>query len=223
MHFQMEIILPPVADIKAAITTILAPFDENVDEDIRNSQPFWDYWTIGGRYAGRKFLDLIPEDQMVAFYEKLLAMKVTVSGVVAGKKSLQPKSQIPAVDAAWKESFPDSPFKQCPLFDHANDKYKSESALPGDILTLAEVPPSYKCFRVIIAGEGYGDDKALEAKWMMTPDIWNGVTHVVTTWDGTIGSAVEQYKAHISRMIAEAQAKYTPQPDWLVVTVDYHS
>jgi hypothetical protein len=33
MHYHLEVILPPTDDVQAAITQIMAPFDENRDRD----------------------------------------------------------------------------------------------------------------------------------------------------------------------------------------------
>jgi hypothetical protein len=32
MHYHLEIVMPPTADVDAAVTQILAPFNENLEE-----------------------------------------------------------------------------------------------------------------------------------------------------------------------------------------------
>ncbi len=49
MHYHLEIILPPTEDIEKAIAEILQQFDENEEE---NTNSFWDWYQIGGRYTG---------------------------------------------------------------------------------------------------------------------------------------------------------------------------
>lgn len=41
--------------------------------------------------------------------------------------------------------------------------------------------------------------------------------------DGTFKSALESFKEKIKRYSDEYQARCTPQDDWLVITIDYHS
>jgi hypothetical protein len=58
---------------------------------------------------------------------------------------------------------------------------------------------------------------------MLQRYFWNGANYQKTAWDGTLKSALEKYSKRLDRMNPEHAAKIRPQPDWLVVTVDYHS
>lgn len=224
MHYMLEIIMPPTDKIEEAVTEIMAPFNESLPQEDynRNSHPFWDFWVIGGRFAGSKITNTLPQDKLEEFHQKLTEMKVTVSGLQVGKPTLSPASQIPMVDNLWKEFFPESKFKNCPLFAHANKQYDSSTRLVGDVMTLEEVPASYNCHHCIIAGPNY-DETGLQAQFMIETSMWNGVNHVDTKWDGTIGSALKLYAEKLKHRTNEWKAKTTPQKDWLVVTVDYHS
>src|SRR5262245_27782076 len=109
MHYHLEVILPPVDNVEQAIGQILEPFDENgKDEDgHRNSHAFWDWYVVGGRWAGAKLQAMLDPKKLEEFNAELTKRKVTVSGIQAGKQELSPASQIPMVDALWNEFFPD--------------------------------------------------------------------------------------------------------------------
>ncbi len=195
-------------DVKAALEQILEPFDENA-RDARHA--FWDWYQIGGRWAGSKLLHGLDIDK---FIEELSARKVTVSAFQAGKQTLQPASQIEMVDALWRDFFPNSEIKVCPLFDN----FKGGDR---DVTTLAETPKGLTASRVIIAGPHWDTERGgLEAHYMTLDDMWNGVMHVKSAWDGTLGAALAE---HASRNTGKNAEKRTPRDDWLVVTVDYHS
>src|SRR6185312_2392586 len=103
MHYQLEIIMPPVADVKTAVAQILEPFDEQgEDEDGNpNAHGFWDWYVIGGRWAGAKLEAMFGPERLKAFRAELAERNVTISGVRFGKQELQPADQIPMVDALW--------------------------------------------------------------------------------------------------------------------------
>ena len=123
MHSHTEIIMPPTDDIEAAVKQIMAPFNEQPDdddEDVRSS--FWDFWVIGGRWAGHKLQAGLDQDKLKAFHDAMTQRKVTVDSIQGGKQALKPESQIPVVDAMWHEFFPETT-GPCPLFKHSNDQY----------------------------------------------------------------------------------------------------
>jgi hypothetical protein len=224
MHHHLEVIMPPVDDIEIAVKQILEPFNENgKDEDgERNTHAFWDWYVIGGRWAGVKLectLDLQKKDE---FFAELTRLKVTVSGLQAGKQSLQPESQIPMVDALWNEMFPDSPLKACPFFSHFNNQYQNSDGFP-DVMRLKDMPKELKPSHVIIAGPHWNDEAKLEAKHMVQDSLWNGVSFVKAAWDGRVQSVIDEFQLRMKSYTPEYAAKHVPQDDWLVVTVDYHS
>jgi hypothetical protein len=216
MHYHLEIVMPPTDDVTAAIEQILAPFDENGanDEDHSTRYAFWDWWQIGGRYGSDKMLAAFDKDRVAAFYKLLNESKITISGVRAGKPTLQPVDQAETVNMMWGDAFPESPVRECPLFDN----YTGDN---GDVMKLADVPTGVTCSHVIVAA--HYKDEGLEAVFMVQDSIWNGVTHCKTAWDGTLAGALAMAAEGRSHYKPEYAAKRTPQPDWLVVTVDYHS
>ena len=217
MHYHLELVMPPTDDVEAAVTQILTPFYEGLDHDNENANghPFWDFWSIGGRWSGAKVRAMFSEERMDAFNAALRAAKVTVSGLVFGKEELSPCDQIPAVDALWCEHFPESPVKQCPLFKHYTGNV-------GNVMRFAEIPVGITAHRVIVAGSHYKGDK-LEVVYMIQDEAWNGVTHVKSDWDGKVMTAIEKHLKRIESYRPDYIEKVTPQPDWLVATIDYHS
>lgn len=223
-HYHLEIIMPPVADVKKAVEEILAPFNEQgEDEDGNpNCHTFWDWWVIGGRWAGHHFKAALDPVKLEEFNQKLTEMKITISGIQFGKQELSPASQIPVVDKLWREFFPESPAKSCPIFKHYNDQYEHEGS-PGDIIKLSEMSPNLNAHALIIAAPQYDDATKMEAKHMQQCELWNGCSWVETKFNGNIKTAVDEYKKSVESYAPEAVAKYMPTDGWLVVTVDYHS
>jgi hypothetical protein len=205
-HYHTEVVIPPTDDIEGAIDKLMAPFNEQCDEeDGDRRHAFWDWFVIGGRWSGEKMVARLGEDKLTEFHKKLAEMKLTVSGVVAGKETISPPEQIPAVDALWREHFPGAG-DVCPLFDH----YKGGNV---DVCTVADLPERLNAFRVIVANaEGY-------ATFMLAKEIWNGVTWQDSAFDGLIKPVTDLFQK--GENWPYTQAKVTP--DWLVVTVDYHS
>ena len=221
MHFLLEIIIPPGFDVEQSVTDILAPFDENQNDD--GGEKFWDFWVIGGRFSGNKLEQSLDSNKLEAFYAELKNRKVTVSGIQCGKQELSPASQIPDVDALWRDMFPESGVSVCPLFNHSNNQYDSKSNLPGDISTLSELPDGYTCSRLITAKPHWQNKGKLEAGFMLSDSIWNGVNHVKSVWDGSVSHGIQLLSEHAKMYKEEYREKMTPKDDWLVITVDYHS
>lgn len=226
MHYHLEIIMPPTNDVEQAVKEILAQFDESgTDEDGEpNRYTFWDWWVIGGRWAGEKVKAQLDQDKLKEFYDELNKLNITVSGLQAGKQELKPASQIPAVDALWLKFFPDSKVKACPLFNHYNDQYQKVSDLPDDVMKYSDIPEGLTASHVIVAKDHWDKDVGgLEAAWMMNDSVYNGVNFTDTKWDGTFKGAMEMYIDSLKNYRDEYKEKYTPNDDWIVVTVDYHS
>jgi hypothetical protein len=205
-------------------------FNEQPEDASYARHGFWDFWLIGGRWAGHKLIAKYDEAKLDEFYEWLDAENITVLGLQCGKQELAPDSQIPKVDAKWNEMFPSSEFLPCPLFKHSNDQYGKgiSGTLPGDVQRLADVPERLKCSRVIFARPSYSatsDDFTgpLEAEFMLVDEEWNGCNHMKVDWDGTFHSALQKYRESFENYRENFKAKIAPTDDWLVVTVDYHS
>lgn len=219
MHYHLEIIMPPVDDVAKAIEQIMEPFNENGKDEYGDSNPhaFWDWYQIGGRWSGVKIEERLGKKRLESFNQELLNRKVTVSNLTCGKKTISPISQIAMVDALWCKMFPDSGLTVCPLFDH------SPEMLTADICTIVDLPSDLSAAHVIVAEPSWRDDGSLQAEYMISDSIWNGVTHVKSDWDGKVMTAIDEAKKRVSRYREEAQTKRMPQDNWLAATVDYHS
>lgn len=231
MHYHCEIVIPPTADIEGAVRSVLAQFDENGDDkEGYRRHSFWDFWVIGGRWAGHKLMARYDTEKVDAFMQWCQDERVTVSGLQCGKQELSPNSQIAKVDAKWNEMFPAAIPVPCPIFAHSNNQYGKglSGTLPNDVCRLSDVPERLTCSRVIFAGPSWESETKehtgpLEATFMLTDTAWNGCNHMKVDWDGRFASALEKYSESIKHYRDEYAARITPKPDWLVVTVDYHS
>lgn len=217
--------MPPTSNVKESVDAAMRPFDENhEDEDGSANHGFWDFYSIGGRFAGRKMLAKYPKEKLDEFWEWLKAEHVTVSSVTCGKQELSPSSQTAMVDIHWNEMFPspDGKVIPCPLFRHSNDPYDKDGngTLPGDVCLLKDAM-LVECSRVVFIGPAL--EGGLEPTFMLCESIWNGVNHMPVTWDGKVGSAVDAMRKQIEFYKEEYKEKILPKDDWLCVTVDYHS
>jgi hypothetical protein len=222
MHYVLEIIMPQTDNVEEAVAKVMEPYSENredEDED-RSVMPFWDFWVIGGRWAGHKLTAALDQDKLKEFYEELTERKVTVSGLVCGKEEIAPASQIPMVDEVWASYFPEYKGRACPLFKHANDQYAND-CLYGDVLRIKDVDPTVTCSRLIVANIGY--DGELAAQFMLETSVWNGCNYQDTNWDGTLISALDTYNKKMQNYNEDYIKKNTIEDDWIMVTVDYHS
>lgn len=194
----------------------MKPFSEGEEDATRS---FWDWYVIGGRYAGSKLnYDRSKTEEFISW---LKDEGVTVSGIQCGKQTLQPASQTAKVDAKWAEMFPESGMLICPLFSHYQDQYEN-NLHPPDVMRLGGVSKDLQAFAVIVAAETWGGD-GLKAEFMIHQEMWNGVTHVETKWDGLVSSALQTHKDRIRNYKSDWVAKNMPTDEWLCVTVDYHS
>ena len=222
-HYHTEIVMPKTDNVEAAITEIMAPFDENDVEDHDGGispYAFWDYWTTGGRWSGYKLQSTLDPDTMENFYKTLREREVTISGAQWGKQELDPADQIPMVDALWHELFPNAPEGPCPIFKHSGDRGKQ--LIEGDLMPFMEVPRSLTMERLIFAARDHLDNR-WEPAYMIQGNFYNGVNLVETSWDTTFGQGVDMFTKKYSRGAKEYRDRVAPTPDSVVITVDYHS
>lgn len=226
MHAHCEVIVPPTDHIEDAIESVMRPFDENSDE---SKHSFWDFYVIGGRFAGNKLVAKYDKEKIEEFYQWCRDEKITVSGLTCGKEEIKPVSQVATVDAKWNEMFPSDEPVPCPLFRHSNDQYAkgTNGTLAGDISTLFDAS-EVKCHRIIFCGPSWeastgGRTGPLEATFMLCEDQWNGVNYMPIGWDGKVSSAVAAIEKEIENYKKKYRELLTPRDNWLAVTVDYHT
>jgi hypothetical protein len=224
MHYICEIIMPPTKDVEKTVSAILKPFNEHK----RGRHVFWDWYVIGGRFAGQKFLASFDKERLDKFYKWCDAEKVTVGGLQCGKQELKPDTQIPKVDAQWNELFPENKDKPCPIFAHSNNQYDSKDTIQGDICFIKEIPQSYKAERLIIAAPSWTSKTkertgALEAVFMLSTDFYNGVNYINSNWCGNVLKGLKMFQKRLKTYSDSYREVCKPKEDWLSVTVDYHS
>jgi hypothetical protein len=216
--------MPKSKNIEKDIESIMAPFDENCDPEAYSGNTFWDFYIIGGRWAGTKERCGCDPDKLEQFLNELKKRNVTVSGLQCGKQKLSPESQIPMVDELWCEFFPteSGEIVHCPIFSHSNNQYDSNDLISCDICLVEDIPKNLTCSRVIIGGPSY-DEANVEANFMLSDSIWNGVNFENTKWDGNVLTAIEMFKDKSKGYKKEYIERSTPKNDWICVTVDYHN
>lgn len=225
MHSHCEIVIPPTHDVESAVMSVMSEYDEN-NEDQR-SFAFWDWYVIGGRWAGCKLMSKFDAKKLGQFTEWLDSEKLTISGLVWGKQELNPRDQIERVDAKWNEMFPSDggAIAACPIFKHSNP---NGEMIDGDICRVSEMKSDYKCSRILFSGPSYDQETdgytgQLKSTFMLSEDFWNGTNHVRTIWDLTFKHALNLFQESIEHTSDAYKSAVSIQDDWLVVTVDSHS
>lgn len=228
-HAHLEVIFPKVENVEDAVAKIMSEFNENQDDRwMAGKYGFWDWYVIGGRWSGQKIMCMVDPVKLESYVAELVARKVTVHGLQAGKQEIHPVDQIPMVDKLWCDMFPEiAHIAKCyPQFKHFNNQYESSSRYP-DVMSLKDVPKSLEAERVIIASfdfdpesKTWSNKTKFDAQYMIARAEWNGVSHIDTVWDGKIETAV---KMHADRINEKVRDQLVPNDDWLCVTVDYHT
>ena len=226
MHYHIEVIIPPTDELETAVEHVLLPLSEHYLEDEtegRNPHGIWDFYVIGGRFHAEKMTQRLGRARLLAFEEELQERKFTVSSLRFGKPELSPASQIPEVDALWKERFPEWTGDHCPLFKHCGDQY--ENAARENVCRLGDIDFDLKASAVVFGRKpSESESKLAVPQFLVQQEIWNGLNFERTAWDGTVAGAVSLLYAKNKRYKNGAyRAPRTPDGDWLAVTVDIHS
>jgi hypothetical protein len=232
MHYHLEAIIPPVKDLEKALESLLAEFNKNgKDEDGEaNSHTFWDWYEVGGRWSGEHAKSLLDKDKFNAFEQELVDKKIQISGLRWGKPELASSSEIRIVKQLWLAYFPDAPI-ECPLF-----KNTTSAKCKYDVMPLVDLPKTFTCATFIVAQYPFNYEykknnlllwtvgDSLKPNFLLQRQYWNGVNHQDTSWDGTVGHALELYEKDWSYSKGEEHvATNKMKSDWLAVTVDYHN
>lgn len=220
MHHHLEIVMPSTSCIEKDIQTIMRPYDEDPDEGegYMNRHAFWDWYLIGGRWSRTKIECDLDPCKVDEFWDRTKAMKLTVSALQAGRQDLQPSSQQAQVDNLWRELFPGKGDK-CLFFSHGADQY-SKAINDYDICRVVEISENLKAERVIVAAGSYDDASKLRAETMLSTEVWNGCNHLKTDFDGSVLKCIKKHDDCYKNC---KDGYLLVKPDWICVTVDYHS
>jgi hypothetical protein len=226
MHAIAEVVIPPTGDVRVAVGQVMDYFRGDPDEEggERPSADWWDFWVVGGRFSGHKIETRIGREKLAAFHNLLNERKVTVSGLRCGKPDLSPATQIPEIDALWRQWFPGMGDK-CLLFNHARSQYGDDGIAPDDVCTVAEIPDGLTCERLILAKPHWDDPTRLEAGEMLVTEFWNRCTHQKTDFGGDVKEGLRSMVERINRVYRPGyfEETYPGFDRWRVVTVDYHN
>ena len=92
----------------------------------------------------------------------------------------------------------------------------------GDICLVKEIPPDLTCSRVIFAVPSH-NNKITKATYMICTSHWNGVNFMPINWDGNVKTAIKLFEESINHYREELKEPITPKPNWLCITIDYHT
>ena len=123
----------------------------------------------------------------------------------------RPEAAIPKVDEAWQRITGSK--DSCFIFSHGENN--------EDVCEISELPEDFTACRVIIAAPDM--DSIIKAKFMLAEDYWNGCNFTKTNWDKTVQQALDRYKERNAGCAQDYKDRVEVQPDWICVTVDYHS
>ena len=231
MHERLELILPSwVQDFDKAIKEVMDPFQERHEDEeggtgFSDRHSFWDWWVVGGRWAGIKPLEGLDKKKVDEFWDWLGDAKITISGLQWGKPTLDPPEQKSVVEAEWHKRFPGWRLQHCPIFDYSNP---NRDSLPDDIMRLKDVHEDLLCSRVILAGPEHVFEKGwpvggkLGAQYMVSDTLYNGVNWEPGLWNKTLKHALALAKLYAKNINPEFAETFLPIPESWVVTVDYH-
>lgn len=213
MHFHVEVIVPPTANIVEAVSRVMQ-FNENDNE----RHGFYDWYVVGGRWSGEKLLCGLDQAKLDEFGQALKQAEVMVSGMQCGKQEIVKPEQVEYTDALWREMFPGKG-EHCPLFAHYNDQYANDP-INVDVCRVKDIPDGLTCEALLIGSVKTGGVR--ECEYLLRKSIWNGVVHQDTTWDGSVKKALQMYADMIKDYREEYRETRRVKDDWLCVTVDCH-
>ena len=226
MHEHLEMFLPPQAseNIEVWITNLLTPFAVHYkDEQYGDPNPyaFYDYYRIGGGYAGRHLLQRIDPDgsrtrEIWADYRALFDNQK--------HRDLDDEAVELRHRNLWRNHFPDGgPI--CPLF-------QSNVKVESDICLVGELAPGLTAARMFVAQNRNGDTAGELPEhlnmhsvcfYMLCVEVWNGANLQRTDWNGLVSDGIERQQAHVRQHYRqEFYQDYAINDDWLVATIDYH-
>lgn len=209
--------MPPTKNVEEKVKEIMEPFYEGEEE---NTEPFYDFYVIGGRYSGEKLTQTLDKKKVDKFFKELKKQKITVSGFQAGKQEISPAEQIPLVDKIWDDLFPEIG-GACPFFKHYNNQYQNKVSYP-DIMKVKDIPEKLKCNKVIVATLNY-DETKFKANTMIDDSCWNGVSWNDTKWDKEVKSVIKKHNDSFKNANKDYAKKRIVKDNWIAVTVDYHN
>ena len=201
-HYHVELILPPTPrfEIRERVLEILLPLRKGDDEATWPADPLFDWYKIGGRFAGTKHGLRCDPERRRKFYEELYSDEFTSDDDLS-KLGFWGDDQLPAVNALWRKWFPEDEVGICPFIG----PYPTRDQ---DICRVDRISDELKADTVVVGNE------ANQVVLRLKTEIWDSIKRkfIDTGFDGSVLDALRRCRA----------AGVEPAGDWLAVTLDCH-
>ncbi len=204
MHNHVELIMPPspVVEIQERVRELLYPLSQSAAEMAGTTGRLYDWYQIGGRFAGTKMSLRLDPERLHKFRQELYGEAFTndTRPVLLGQQRFWGTPDLPTVDALWRKWFPEEEAGACPLFDH----YPTGDQ---DICRVDRIPDNLTAHAVVVGNE----DKVV---FQLHTEIWDSTRSEFqdTDFDGSVLNALRQGRA----------CGVEPSKNWLAVTLDCH-
>ena len=195
-HHHVELIMPPTdLGIQEQVGNILYPLSMWVPERAEAEDYLYDWFTIGGRFAGTKLCLRLDPERLRQFWDELHGEAFntdTDSSIFMGERWWG-TSDLPKIDALWRKWFPEDEVGAYPLSPYY-------PAGDWDICRVDRLPDNLTAHAVVfqIAVEVYDRTKG---EWLRTD------------FDGSVRKALRRCRA----------GGVEPANDWLAITLDAHN
>ena len=205
MHYHVELIMPPspLVQIQERVGELLSPLSQSVAHRAGTLEYLYDWYQIGGRFAGAKMSLRLDPERLHKFRQELYGEAFTndTRDLLIGQKQFWGARDLPKVDALWRKWFPEEEVDACPLFDHypAGDQ---------DICRVDRIPDNLTAHAVVVGNE----DKVV---FQLKTENWDSTRCEFqdTGFDGSVLNALRQCRA----------CGVEPSKNWLAVTLDCHT
>lgn len=202
-HYHVELILPPTPRLGWAleerILEILLPLRKGDDEATWPADPLFDWYKIGGRFAGTKHGLRCDPERRRKFYAALYSEAFATDEFT--KLGFWGDNQLPAVNALWRTWFPEDEVGICPFIG----PYPTGDQ---DICRVDRIPDELKADTVVVGNE------ANQVVLRLKTEIWDSARRrfLDTGFDGSVLNALRQCRAQGVALAG----------NWLAVTLDCH-
>ena len=202
-HYHVELIMPPTPwfAIEDRVLDILLPLRKGDDEETWPADPLYDWYKIGGRFAGTKYGLGCDPKRLRKFYEELYSEAFATDVTVIGGARFWSDSDLPKVNALWRKWFPEDEVGTCPFIG----PYPTGEQ---DICRVDRIPDELAADAVVVGNE------ADQVVFRLAIEIWDSARQEFqrTGFDGSVPDALRRCRAQ----------GIEPAGDWLAVTLDCH-
>jgi len=170
VHYHCEVYFKErPKDVLKAVSRVMEPYRERIDEETDECSGFWDWWVIGGRWSGIHTETKLDPVRLNEFYRVCNEKGLFLYG------SKNPEDVQKARRAEeFLKFFPnfEGPVPTC------RDVYK-EDGYADDTAPVEEVTERLRCYTLILPGE------------VLHREVWDGKAFRETDFDGYVKKALE--------------------------------